>query len=224
MIERHLPEMGRIWTDEAKVEAWKRVEVAACEGWGALRVIPRRTWRRSAGAPTPWSGSGRSSGSTTTTWAPSCAPSREPGPGGALRAHGPHLLGRGGHRASPAAADACDLLLQKARALTAVLERQALAYKDTPQMGRSHGVHAEPITFGFKLLLWVEEMRATCSAWSGPGRRSPWARSPGPWAPTPTSPRRWRSTSAPPWGWPSTPSPARSCSATATPSCCAPWP
>ena len=107
---------------------------------------------------------------------------------------------------------------------TAVLERQALAYKDTPQMGRSHGVHAEPITFGFKLLLWVEEMRATCSAWSGPGRRSPWARSPGPWAPTPTSPRRWRSTSAPPWGWPSTPSPARSCSATATPSCCAPWP
>ena len=55
--------------------------------------------------------------------------------------------------------DACDLLLQKARALTAVLERQALAYKDTPQMGRSHGVHAEPITFGFKLLLWVEEMR-----------------------------------------------------------------
>ena len=51
--------------------------------------------------------------------------------------------------------DACDLLLQKARALTAVLERQALAYKDTPQMGRSHGVHAEPITFGFKLLLWV---------------------------------------------------------------------
>ena len=40
-----------------------------------------------------------------------------------------------------------------------MLERQALAYKDTPQMGRSHGVHAEPITFGFKLLLWVEEMR-----------------------------------------------------------------
>ena len=72
--------------------------------------------------------------------------------------------------------------------MTAVLERQALAYKDTPQMGRSHGVHAEPITFGFKLLLWVEEMRATCSAWSGPGRRSPWARSPGPWAPTPTRP------------------------------------
>ena len=41
MIDRYtLPEMGRVWTDEAKVEAWKRVEVAACEGWGMLGVIP----------------------------------------------------------------------------------------------------------------------------------------------------------------------------------------
>ncbi|MGH2367182.1 MAG: adenylosuccinate lyase, partial [Chloroflexota bacterium] len=54
---------------------------------------------------------------------------------------------------------AADILIEKARRLTRVLERQALAYKDTAQMGRTHGVHAEPITFGFKLLLWVEEMR-----------------------------------------------------------------
>jgi len=40
-----------------------------------------------------------------------------------------------------------------------ILRKQAFAYKDTPMIGRSHGVHAEPITFGLKLALWYEEMK-----------------------------------------------------------------
>lgn len=45
------------------------------------------------------------------------------------------------------------------RELMKVLRRQALKYKRTPMIGRTHGVHAEPITFGLKLALWYEEMR-----------------------------------------------------------------
>ena len=55
--------------------------------------------------------------------------------------------------------EASSLLLEDIRMLMKVLQRQALRYKTTPMIGRTHGVHAEPITFGLKLALWFEEMR-----------------------------------------------------------------
>src|SRR3984885_6724511 len=55
--------------------------------------------------------------------------------------------------------DASRLLLEGARALLASLERRAWEFKDTVQIGRTHGIHAEPITFGLKLALWFDEMR-----------------------------------------------------------------
>lgn len=51
------------------------------------------------------------------------------------------------------------LLLEGARGLLASLERRAWEFKDTPQIGRTHGIHAEPITFGLKLALWFDELR-----------------------------------------------------------------
>jgi adenylosuccinate lyase len=51
------------------------------------------------------------------------------------------------------------LLAEGARGLSASLERRAWEFKDAVQIGRSHGVHAEPITFGLKLALWYDEMR-----------------------------------------------------------------
>jgi adenylosuccinate lyase len=53
---------------------------------------------------------------------------------------------------------AADLLLLDLEALLAVVKRRALAYRDTPMIGRSHGVHAEPITFGHKLAVWAFEL------------------------------------------------------------------
>jgi adenylosuccinate lyase len=50
------------------------------------------------------------------------------------------------------------LLLTGARELCQVLERRALEFKHTPQIGRTHGIHAEPITFGLKIALWYDEM------------------------------------------------------------------
>jgi adenylosuccinate lyase len=55
--------------------------------------------------------------------------------------------------------DSCDLLLQKIAALLAVLKRRAFEFKRTPQIGRTHGVHAEPTSFGLVFALWYDEMR-----------------------------------------------------------------
>ena len=54
---------------------------------------------------------------------------------------------------------ASKLLLEGARALAGSLERRAWEFKDTVQIGRTHGIHAEPITFGLKLALWFDELR-----------------------------------------------------------------
>jgi adenylosuccinate lyase len=54
--------------------------------------------------------------------------------------------------------EASDVLLEDIKELTTVLAEKAIKYKYTPQTGRTHGVHAEPITFGLKLALWFEEM------------------------------------------------------------------
>jgi adenylosuccinate lyase len=55
--------------------------------------------------------------------------------------------------------EASDLILKDLDRLLAVLREKAFRYKDTLMIGRSHGIHAEPITFGLKLALWYDEMR-----------------------------------------------------------------
>ena len=55
--------------------------------------------------------------------------------------------------------DACDLLLKKVEALLDVLKHRAFEFKDTPQIGRTHGIHAEPTSFGLTFALWYDEMR-----------------------------------------------------------------
>jgi adenylosuccinate lyase len=55
--------------------------------------------------------------------------------------------------------DAADILLKKVDALIDVLKRRALEFKTTPQVGRTHGIHAEPTSFGLTFALWFDEMR-----------------------------------------------------------------
>ena len=56
------------------------------------------------------------------------------------------------------------LIAQDLEQLAEVLERRAWEFKDTPMVGRTHGIHAEPITFGFKLANWYSERNATSLA------------------------------------------------------------
>src|SRR5947209_4805795 len=55
--------------------------------------------------------------------------------------------------------EASTMIAADLRELAAVLERRAWEFKDTPMIGRTHGIHAEPITFGFKLANWYSEVR-----------------------------------------------------------------
>ncbi|MDH4163551.1 MAG: adenylosuccinate lyase [Nitrospirota bacterium] len=54
--------------------------------------------------------------------------------------------------------NAADIIIDDIKTLRTVLKKKALQYKDTVMIGRSHGVHAEPVTFGLKMALWYEEM------------------------------------------------------------------
>lgn len=55
--------------------------------------------------------------------------------------------------------ESCDILLSKIDAMLPVLKRRAYEFKDTPQMGRTHGIHAEPTSFGLVWALWFSEMQ-----------------------------------------------------------------
>jgi adenylosuccinate lyase len=55
--------------------------------------------------------------------------------------------------------ESCDILLAKIDALMEVLKRRAFEFKDTPQIGRTHGIHAEPTSFGMTWALWFSETR-----------------------------------------------------------------
>ena len=54
--------------------------------------------------------------------------------------------------------ESCDLLLQELNALRSALKDKAIVHKNTLMMGRTHGVHAEPVTLGLKMALWWDEL------------------------------------------------------------------
>ena len=112
--------------------------------------------------------------------------------------------------------EALDLILEDLDELIVRLEAAALeASSHTVMVGRSHGIHGEPISFGFKLAIWYEE---ACRHRTGSKRLekiSRWANSRERWAPSRIKVRKSKSMSAPRWGWRRTRSPIKSCSATA---------
>ena len=67
---------------------------------------------------------------------------------------------------------ACRILLDELERLRDVLKRRALEFRHTVQIGRTHGVHAEPITFGLKLAIWYEEAGRNLERAGGGRRRS----------------------------------------------------
>ncbi|MFD0672277.1 adenylosuccinate lyase [Cohnella sp. GCM10027633] len=162
MIERYSrPEMRAIWTEENKFQAWLEVELAACEAWAELGHIPHedtvvlrrdakfdidriyeieqetrhdviaftRAVSESLGAERKWVHYGLTSTDVVDT------------------ALGYLLL------------QANAILKKDIENFIAILRDQAIKYKSTPMMGRTHGVHAEPTTFGLKLALWHVEMK-----------------------------------------------------------------
>ncbi|HLI28454.1 MAG TPA: adenylosuccinate lyase [Chloroflexota bacterium] len=161
MIDRYTyPEMKRLWSEEHKLELWLRVEILACEGWAALGAIGEEDLaaiRRASLDRARMEEIYRESHHDVLSFVRAVAESV--GPAGRFI----HLGLTSSDVLDTALAvvlcEACDLLAEDLQRLEAVLTRQALAHKYTLMVGRTHGIHAEPLTLGHKLAVWVAEVR-----------------------------------------------------------------
>ena len=162
MITRYtLPEMGALWSEQNKFQKWLDVEIAVCEVHAEMGTIPRdaldqikerarfsvdrineiekttnhdviaftTNLAESIGEPSRFVHYGLTSSDVVDT--------------------ANALLLR----------DSTDIILKKIDALMEALKRRAFEFKQTPQVGRTHGIHAEPTSFGLTFALWFDEMR-----------------------------------------------------------------
>ena len=161
MIERYSrPRMAGVWSDRNKYGKWLHVELAVCEAWTDEGVIPAGDMAKLRGASYDSARLDEVFERTRhdmTAFLESVT--------GGLGPEGRWLhLGLTSSDVLDTATslqmmEAADLLDEEIENLLEALEAKALEHKDTLMMGRTHGVHAEPITFGLKLALWWDEMR-----------------------------------------------------------------
>jgi adenylosuccinate lyase len=153
--------MSAVWDDQNKFQRWLDVEVAACEAWAELGQIPAEAAakiRRDASFDvTKIHEYIAITHHDVTAFLRSVAESL--GEEGRYVHFGLTSSDVWDTATALQLRDACDLLLKGIDGLSGVLERQAVAHRDTLCTGRTHGVHAEPTTFGLKLAVWVDEMR-----------------------------------------------------------------
>ncbi|WP_017472819.1 adenylosuccinate lyase [Amphibacillus jilinensis] len=162
MIERYTrPEMGAIWTDENKYQAWLEVEILACEAWSELGVIPQADVKKL-----------RQHASFSIDRILEIEQETRHDVVAFTRAVS-ETLGEEkkwvhyGLTSTDVVDTALSYLLKQANVLIRndveqfidVLKNKAIEHKHTVMMGRTHGVHAEPTTFGLKMALWYEEMK-----------------------------------------------------------------
>lgn len=162
MIPRYTrPDMGRIWNDENRFRTWLAVEVAATETLAEAGLVPKDAARAireradfSLERIQEIEAEVRHDVIAFTT--------------AVAEIVGPHARWfHYGLTSNDVVDTAQALLIQQASAIIAedlerlaeVLKRRAWEFKDTPMIGRTHGVHAEPITFGFKLANWYSELQ-----------------------------------------------------------------
>jgi adenylosuccinate lyase len=155
MIPRYtLPEMGALWTDEAKLGTWVEVEVLACEAHAELGVVPidDLTAIKQGTAPTPARVAEIEAETNHDVIAFLTAFNETiPGDAGRWVHYGMTSSDLVDTAQAVILARACDLVLAKADRLVDALKTRALEHWDTVCVGRTHGVQAEPTTFGHKL-------------------------------------------------------------------------
>src|SRR6266516_1298758 len=161
MIERYtLPEMGALWSDETRFQKWLDVELAVCEVHAAAGTIPREALQeikqRARFSVARIAEIEKTTDHDVIAFTTNLA--ENIGPAARFVHYGLTSSDVVDTANALLLRDACDLLLQKIDALMAVLRRRAFEFKDTPQVGRTHGIHAEPTSFGLTFALWYDEM------------------------------------------------------------------
>src|SRR6266446_1358332 len=167
MIPRYTrPEMGRIFSDENRFAQWLEVELATTEALAEIGQVPAdaaRALRRHAGFDVQRIHAIEREVKHDVIAFTTAVAERMAAAGQADASRWLHYGLTSNDVVDTAQAlvlgQASALLLKGAEALCASLKRRAFEFKDTVQIGRTHGVHAEPITFGLKLALWYDEMR-----------------------------------------------------------------
>ena len=162
MISRYTrPEMGKIWTDQRKFETWLQIELLACEALAQLGEIPAAAL-----------GEIKEKASFDIRRIDEIEKVTKHDVLAFLTSVGEFIgpLSRYLHYGLTSSdildtslglllREASDLILQDIRRLLEVLKKKAFEYKETQMIGRSHGIHAEPITFGLKMALWYDETK-----------------------------------------------------------------
>src|SRR2546423_1322118 len=162
MIDRYtLPEMGALWSDETKFQKWLDVEIAVCEVHADMGTIPRdaltQIKSRAKFSVERINEIEKTTDHDVIAFTTNLAESI----GEAARFVHYGLTSSDVVDTANALLlrDACDILLKKVVRLSEILKRRAFEFKNTPQVGRTHGIHAEPTSFGLTFALWYDEMQ-----------------------------------------------------------------
>lgn len=161
MIERYtLPEMGAVWSEQNKFQKWLDVELAVCEVHAQMGTIPREALEqiksRAKFSVERINEIERTTNHDVIAFTTNLA--EEIGEASRFVHFGLTSSDVVDTANALLLRDACDILLKKISDLLAVLKRRAFEFKTTPQIGRTHGIHAEPTSFGLTFALWYSEM------------------------------------------------------------------
>src|SRR5260221_1653810 len=161
MIARYThPEMGRIWSDQRRYETWLLVETAAADAMAAVGIIPSEAARdiRERGA----FDIARIEEIERTTQhdviAFTTAVAEKVGPSARWLHFGLTSSDVIDTAQALQMREACDLVLKDLDTLADAIRTRAIEHRRTPMIGRTHVVHAEPMTLGLKLALWFAEI------------------------------------------------------------------
>jgi adenylosuccinate lyase len=155
--------MGHIWSDEHRMQLWLNVELAVCEAWAELGVIPEEDMAAIRGASVQ---ADRSAELFKETHHDMISFTRAIGERLGPPGRWIHLGLTSSDVLDTALSlqiqEAAEILAEDLRQLEQVLADLAVRYKFTLTIGRSHGVHAEPTTFGHKMAVFVAQVRRDC--------------------------------------------------------------
>lgn len=161
MIERYTrPEMARVWSEENKLDKWLQVEIAVCEAWAERDQIPREAMQKIRSASYDQEKAAeyeREMHHDLNAFLRSVADSL--GEESRFVHMGLTSNDVGDTALALRLVEATEILEDDLRALMEAVATRAREHKDTICMGRSHGVHAEPTSFGLKLAGWYDELR-----------------------------------------------------------------
>jgi adenylosuccinate lyase len=161
MIERYtLPEMGALWSEQNKFQKWLDVEIAVCEVHAEMGTIPREAFgeikSRAKFSVDRINEIEKTTDHDVIAFTTNLAESI--GESSRFVHYGLTSSDVVDTANALLLRDAGDILLRKIDALLEVLKRRAFEFKNTPQIGRTHGIHAEPTSFGLTFALWYDEM------------------------------------------------------------------